>query len=259
MKLYFTGFLVGFCCVLQSFAQFPSSQHWKCYFQSYYKVPVAISAAPFAANRKQYGVAALVVGTGVGLYFTDAWIQGQMPALSGSTRVVIEKGVEPFGNGLYSGPILAGMFLYGVLLKRPKARDAAMNAAASFFVASLLTRGLKYALNRSRPDFNQGANFWRPFQSPFGLSFPSGHTTGAFAIASALSHFYSDYKYMPYVFYLGAGVVGLSRIYKGEHWASDVFAGALVGYVVGRFFGRINCPKDPTGFRFTGSGLVYQF
>ena len=215
--------------------------------------------APFHSTSKQYLYAGGLLAAGAGLYFADEWIYNQVPAASASTKNSLELFVEPFGNGFYSGPILAGMFLYGILAKRPRPRDAAMAAGASFFVASLFTRGLKYALNRSRPQANLGNNFWRPFAAPFSLSFPSGHTTGAFAIASALSCYYKDKPYLSYFLFGGASVVAVSRIVKGEHWASDVFAGALVGYTVGRFFGKYLQSDTTVGWRYQGAGLAYVF
>lgn len=58
-------------------------------------------------------------------------------------------------------------------------------------------------------------------------SFPSGHTIFAFAIASSLN--LSGYHRLGSVLYVVAILIGLSRIFAGVHYPSDVLAGALIG------------------------------
>jgi len=65
-------------------------------------------------------------------------------------------------------------------------------------------------------------------------SFPSGHTTAAFAVASAVTS--ESRRWWPRgvwvvapVMYGGATLVGLSRMYHNKHWASDVALGAAIG------------------------------
>ncbi|HSC36729.1 MAG TPA: phosphatase PAP2 family protein, partial [Chitinophagaceae bacterium] len=59
-------------------------------------------------------------------------------------------------------------------------------------------------------------------------SFPSGHTSSAFAMATSISMSYPKW-YVIAPCYLWAGTVGVSRIVLGVHYPSDVLAGALVG------------------------------
>ena len=75
------------------------------------------------------------------------------------------------------------------------------------------------------------ANRERPNQSNR-LSFPSGHTFGAFATATSLSYAYG-WKAAAVMFPV-ATFVGLSRIADDEHWLSDVVAGAFLGFYLGR-------------------------
>jgi len=84
---------------------------------------------------------------------------------------------------------------------------------------ALLTAGLKQAVQRTRPS---GGNF----------SFPSGHTSTAFAAAAVVDHYYG---WKPSVAaYATAAFIGLSRIDMSKHYLSDVVAGATVGYIAGR-------------------------
>jgi hypothetical protein len=65
-------------------------------------------------------------------------------------------------------------------------------------------------------------------------AFPSGHTATAFSIATVFATQYSDIKAVPILCYSAATAVGISRLTEHEHWASDVFVGALIGYLSGK-------------------------
>ncbi|MBN1567611.1 MAG: phosphatase PAP2 family protein [Acidobacteria bacterium] len=81
----------------------------------------------------------------------------------------------------------------------------------------------------------------RPFQQLVGLvnlvapkdvfSFPSGHTAGAFVVATIVCICYSQFLIPGYFW---AALVGLSRIYLGVHYPSDVAAGACLGIISAR-------------------------
>ncbi|SEI56492.1 PAP2 superfamily protein [Dyadobacter sp. SG02] len=79
---------------------------------------------------------------------------------------------------------------------------------------------LKSATHTLRPD---GSSY---------NSFPSGHTTQAFAAATFLNEEYKDrYPWMPYASYTVASSVGLLRVANNRHYISDVLVGAGIGYL----------------------------
>ena len=85
----------------------------------------------------------------------------------------------------------------------------------SFATNIIVTGGLKYAINKTRP-FNGG-----------GLAFPSGHTSITFQAASFIHRRYGFKYSIPG--YLLAGWTGYSRVYATRHDGYDVLAGAVVG------------------------------
>ncbi|MEP6549525.1 MAG: phosphatase PAP2 family protein, partial [Gemmatimonadales bacterium] len=90
-------------------------------------------------------------------------------------------------------------------------------------------------------DFQSGKGFGN---DDFG-SFPSGEVTIAFATATAASREVSRSwpgaaRYVTPASYGAATLVGFARLYKNQHWASDVVAGAAVGTMSGILFDRYN-------------------
>ena len=69
----------------------------------------------------------------------------------------------------------------------------------------------------------------QPHNSP---SYPSGHTTAAFAAATVLSHLIPEWKHH---FIEHAIENGYARVYGGVHFPSDVERGAWLGTFVGDF------------------------
>jgi membrane-associated phospholipid phosphatase len=93
--------------------------------------------------------------------------------------------------------------------------------------SALLSTGLKYAINRPRP-FVQYPNdiIKRTDVGPY--SFPSGHTTTAFATATALTLSTKKW-YVAVPSYAYACAVGYSRMRLGVHFPSDVLGGMVIG------------------------------
>jgi membrane-associated phospholipid phosphatase len=98
--------------------------------------------------------------------------------------------------------------------------------------AQVVSTGLKFAVGRYRP--NQSADDHARFK-PFSghASFPSGHATTAFALASGISTEVGG-GWVPWVAYPLATLTAWSRVHDDQHWLSDVVAGGFIGHWVGR-------------------------
>jgi membrane-associated phospholipid phosphatase len=78
-------------------------------------------------------------------------------------------------------------------------------------------------------------------------AWPSGHTSSSFAVAAVLDEFYGPKIGIPA--YLGAGFVGYRMMESGDHWASDVLFGGVLGYIVGHAIAGENKPLELAGFK----------
>ncbi len=125
----------------------------------------------------------------------------------------------------------AGVILAVVIWRRSR---ASLLAGLSWGIAGGASMGLKLLVTRARPALLPevilrshpwaGANDGFP---PWAQSsFPSGHTTAAFAAAALIANYWPRYRAVAYAV---AAVVGISRVYLGVHYPTDVAAGALLG------------------------------
>ena len=103
----------------------------------------------------------------------------------------------------------------------------ALYVGVSLGVTTALTYGLKHSINRERPYDTYSGQLYVP-RPESSASFPSGHTSVAFATATALSLKYPKW-YIIVPSYTWAASVGYSRMNLGVHYPSDVFAGAVLG------------------------------
>ncbi len=80
-----------------------------------------------------------------------------------------------------------------------------------------------------------------PLVDATGYSFPSGHATVFFALATAV---YLWNKKVGFVFLFGALLIALGRVFAGVHYPLDVFVGALLGITVTFFISKFVSPKS---------------
>jgi membrane-associated phospholipid phosphatase len=141
--------------------------------------------------------------------------------------------IERFGAE-YSIGVIGGFYLAGSLADNDKAVTVAQDSLTASIIASgIVTPAIKIATGRSRPYENAGTNNFQSFGAANrNSSFPSGHTTEAFALASVISAHYEE-TWIRASAYTVAGLVGIARTYHDAHFASDVLAGAFIGNWVG--------------------------
>jgi membrane-associated phospholipid phosphatase len=153
------------------------------------------------------------------------------------------KGVELIASpGAYF--IGGGLFVLGRFGNMPRVADLGWHGTEAVLIGEGIGYVLKGTMGRSRPFVSDGKisedfDLGRGFKDPAWRSFPSGHSTTAFAAAAAVTDEAtiwwprSTWLIGP-AMYGGATLVGLSRMYHNKHWASDVALGALIGTFSGK-------------------------
>jgi len=209
--------------------------------------------APFHIKQKDYPkIAAFAVVTG-GLMWADESINHFAMNLrnSNSTVVDVSKYTTRFG-GQYEVATLLALGSYGFLFKNEKIKTTTLLATQAYLSSAIIFESMKFLTGRQRPNYidpkthENDPTFHGPFyqfkKTSSGTkpptnsytSFPSGHTCVAFAAATVYAMEYRDRPIIPILSYSAASLIGLSRITENKHWASDVFVGAVLGYLCGR-------------------------
>jgi membrane-associated phospholipid phosphatase len=135
------------------------------------------------------------------------------------------------------------MWVVGRLAHNERLADVGLHGTEALVVGELVATVIKGTVGRQRPSVHpRDASSYQLFRgfkkNDEYRSFPSGHTTSAFAAAAAVtsetSRFWPGGVWLigP-ALYGGAALAGVSRMYNNRHWASDVLVGAGVGTFAG--------------------------
>jgi len=135
------------------------------------------------------------------------------------------------GDGKYvlTGWVLTGAA--GCLCKDAKTTDTALLGIKSFLLAGGMSYAVKCAVQRSRPGPADSQTFWQHGSFSWKHdSFPSGHSVVAWSTATTLARQYPEQTWLPWLVYPAAALTSYARLHDDKHWASDVFAGAIIGH-----------------------------
>jgi PAP2 superfamily len=134
---------------------------------------------------------------------------------------------DSFSAYAFTGAAIAGPLIYSFTSGNDAAKHQSYEIITGIALSTIVMEGLKVSINRTRPgDRYPGLIF--PVDPAHGQSFPSGHTSLAFATATELTIRYKKW-YVAVPAFIWAGSVGYSRLYLGKHYTSDVLGGAVVG------------------------------
>ena len=128
-----------------------------------------------------------------------------------------------WGDIRVQAPLALGVWGVGGLTGDAEMADLGFDLSRSLLLTYGTVSALKVTFNRTRPNGEE-------------YSFPSGHTAAAFSTAGVVSRRYGGWAGGVAI---GLGVVaGLGRMEDRKHYASDVVAGATIGWIIGRNAGR---------------------
>ena len=126
---------------------------------------------------------------------------------------------DVIGNGFTQFAVALGTLATGQLSHRPTVAATGADLLDAQIINGIATQAIKYAAHRRRPDGGPH-------------SFPSGHTSAAFATASVIQRRYGWKAGAP--LYALGGYIAVSRLQQNQHYLSDVVFGAALGVVAGR-------------------------
>jgi len=236
------------------------------YLKGYVGDTGKIMTSPVRWDDREWYTAALVLSVTAGLYAYDQDLKDWVQRRRNRTTDDLAKVFTPFGNGLYTLPAAGFIYLYGEVQESEKAKRIGLLGAESIVLAGVFTGVVKIAGHRHRPDTGDQYNRWDgPGLSTDNLSFPSEHVSAAFALATVVAG-ESDGPYVAPAAYGMASLVALARVNDNEHWSSDVFLGAAVGYFTARAVLRYHKKKssplallpDVSGDRY-GILMLYRY
>jgi membrane-associated phospholipid phosphatase len=200
---------------------------------------VCLGAAPVAAQQHQSVIteamhtvggdfqqlasweSGLTLGGAAGLALVMLPEEREEPRLTPQTDRIEDtfEAASVLGHGLTQIGGSAALFLVGHLAHQSRLDLLGLELMRAHTINSVVTQGLKFGVGRTRPDGGP-------------RSFPSGHTSAAFATATVLEHDFGWKVGVPS--YLVAGYIGASRVAGNHHYGSDVVVGAALGLASAR-------------------------
>jgi len=183
----------------------------------------------------------MIMGAAGVLYANDVALLKGMSELWDHDSYGISYWAEKFGNKNVLLPALALTYTGGLIGDNSKLRNTVLLSLKSWGTANLVTALLKRSSGRLRPYMNVGPRVWTGENNQgYRQSFPSGHTTYAWSVATVFATEYADQRWVPPLCYGLATLTGLGRMEGDLHWASDVLIGAAIGYYVGKSVSTLN-------------------
>ena len=189
----------------------------------------SIWIAPFQLKRSE---TKWVVPSGIGLMalFTTDRITGD-EIFESKGQVNLSRNISYIGSLYGLGAVASTFYLIGRKTGNYRARETGLLSAEALIDSAITEGALKGITQRARPmDGVERSEFFDG-----GSSFPSGHSTQAWAVAAVIAN---EYKHRPAVQIAAYGIasaVSVARFTGHKHYVSDVVVGSALGYGIGKF------------------------
>ena len=218
------------------------------YLKQFGRDAFSVVRSPAHWKGKDFFTLAVVAGTGALFFAYDQQLKEWVDLNNTGLFDDLWNSVTNIGDGVFLGGLLASYYIVGDIFKLDNMRKIALLGVESLVISGALVGILKYSIGRARPYSGESKASFHPFSSTsLHYSFPSGHASSAFSVATVIAE--HSKEFLVDVFAYGmASLVAISRIQKNKHWVSDVFIGSAIGFFVGKikrqenFIDRNLCP-----------------
>ena len=214
----------------------PSLEHE--FFNNILHDQKVIWTAPFHLQRHD---AKWVIPGSVGLMalITTDRITGD-ESFESNRQVKTSEAISHAGSGYTLAAVAGAFYFIGREKNNTRARETGLLSAEAL-ADGLLTSGvLKVITQRARP---LGGHDRSEFFDG-GSSFPSGHSTQVWAVATVIANEYQHRRLVQIAAYGVASAVSVARFTEHKHYLSDVLAGSALGYGLGRYVYHAHHPKS---------------
>ena len=218
------------------------------YLKSYWHSGLTVLSQPLHYDWKDWTVfGSVAAATTLAFVYDDEIYSLVDKSLNHSQSEIVSKYTDVFGEEYFILPSVALTYAFGSVIDDCRLKNLSLAALQSFVYAEVASAGLKVLTCRIRPSeansqqpTTNSQTWLGPFKSFESTSFPSGHAMRSFALATTVSGFYPDKKWIGIVSYSLATMTSVGRVISKEHWTSDVIVGAALGYFMGRGVVKFN-------------------
>jgi len=200
--------------------------------------------APLRMNSHSLAIAGALLGTTALAFVSDIPVRHEAQENHSAQLDAAILPWEMYGGGATPFAIAAISYIGGIGISNSWLRETGRECIISLTCATVVTTTLKIALGRERPFLNAGPMDFDPLAyRDENRSFPSGHTTAAFALSSVFAARVNS-PLLAGLCYVPAFLTAAQRVYSDRHWTTDVLAGALVGTTTGLFVVNDSRPHE---------------
>ena len=140
------------------------------------------------------------------------------------------------------GATLGGVWIYGIKGDHQHAKETGALELETLVNTFLIYTPMQLVAGRQRPgEGNGNGDFWKHHN--INTSFPGGHAMFTFAMATVVSHEYSQ-KWVQALAYSAATIVTVTRFMARDHWSSDMFIGTALGIGIGSHVFHAHCNPE---------------
>jgi membrane-associated phospholipid phosphatase len=230
MKKYFLSFLFIILCQTSLFGQL------KYTFTQFGSETMDFLQQPAKWNGGDYLKLGIVgAGTLLLLETADQPIRDAVLRDQGHYRMSAPLVIGRIWGELYTPVFLfSGFAIHSLITNDMTTRKIGYEIGQASLYAGAVTYLLKIAISRSRPYTNEGHTAFHPFTTFFNTdhqSLPGGHNAAAFVLSTVLSR-NANPVWLKIAAYTPAALTFVSRVYQDQHWTSDDFLGAAIGFFI---------------------------